>query len=110
MKKAEALVLAINDRRGVMVQVEDIRSHEKRELKLLGAIGALIELEWRSGGGGSHPADFSRNSGCGRGEMRHWKITEAGREALGLPAFGKETAFYRHWRNSLAMAWGRAGS
>jgi hypothetical protein len=106
MKKAEAIHAALLEKRGETVEIEDIRSRTKLSVKFLDAVGATLELEWPHGV--PHGVPFSRNSGCGKGEVRCYKITEAGRATLGLPAFGKESAFVRHWRESLKMSWGRA--
>lgn len=106
-KRLEEIERALAAKVGTPVEVEDIRSGARVTLKFLGPSGGgLLSLEWT--GGVPHPVEFRRKSGCGIGETKHYKVTELGRHALGLPAFGKETAFFRNWRTSLAASWGNA--
>ena len=83
---------------GTDVEVEDIRSGERRLLRLsetpvLARTLPALTLFWPGAG----DVIFSLYSGCGVGEARHYRITGDGAKALGVKFNGRATSYQKRW-------------
>ena len=80
------------------MEVEDIRSGERRLLRLsetpvLARTLPALTLFWPGAGN----VIFSLYSGCGVGEARHYRITGDGAKALGVKFNGRATSYQKRW-------------
>jgi hypothetical protein len=82
--------------RGTEIEVEDIRNRETRRLPFVNLSPEIgIVLAW-AGEGPVEDVEFSIHSGCGRGTVRYFRITEGGAAALGL-TFKGQTSLQKRW-------------